>query len=339
MNSVYNFGECTPEKNMNQPHVPEPGKPAVVAERYRSLVENIQDYAILMLDTAGHVISWNLGAETMKGYTPEEIIGLVPVLGDAVRLTQAVVNLLNNAAKYTPVGGKIGLSVSVRGAELELRVKDNGRGIERDMLEKVFDLFVQIDASSNAALGGLGVGLALVRRVLELHGGSIQARSEGNERGSEFIARMPLSIQQIRIITTAQTQEEAAIHSLRVLVVDDNKDAGDTLDLLLQSMGQQVRTVYDGPSAIATAQTFKPDIVLLDIGMPRMSGYEVARAIQSMPADPRPVLVAVTGWGQESDKARATEAGFRYHFVKPINENVLCEILAQVAAQRPGSFN
>jgi PAS domain S-box-containing protein len=294
---------------------------------FRDVITRAVESSHPLIDSRGHSIELAV---------PD---GPVPVLGDAVRLTQAVVNLLNNAAKYTPVGGKIGLSVSVRGAELELRVKDNGRGIERDMLEKVFDLFVQIDASSNAALGGLGVGLALVRRVLELHGGSIQARSEGNERGSEFIARMPLSIQQIRIITTAQTQEEAAIHSLRVLVVDDNKDAGDTLDLLLQSMGQQVRTVYDGPSAIATAQTFKPDIVLLDIGMPRMSGYEVARAIQSMPADPRPVLVAVTGWGQESDKARATEAGFRYHFVKPINENVLCEILAQVAAQRPGSFN
>jgi PAS domain S-box-containing protein len=258
----------------------------------------------------------------------------VPVLGDAVRLIQAVVNLLNNAAKYTPAGGKILLSVSARGTELELRVKDSGRGIERDMLEKVFDLFVQIDGSSNGTLGGLGVGLALVRRVLELHGGSIQARSEGKERGSEFIARIPLSIHQIRIIATAQKEQEAAIQSLRVLVVDDNKDAGDTLDLLLQSMGQQVRTVYDGPSAIAIAQTFRPDIVLLDIGMPQMSGYEVARAIQSAQGDARPVLVAITGWGQESDKERANEAGFQYHFVKPISENVLREILAQVAANR-----
>jgi PAS domain S-box-containing protein len=263
----------------------------------------------------------------------------VPVLGDAVRLTQAVVNLLNNAAKYTPAGGAIRVSVTVRGAELELRVKDSGRGIERDMLEKVFDLFVQIDASSNAALGGLGVGLALVRRVIELHGGSIQARSEGKERGSEFVARMPLSIQQIRIITAAERPEEAAIHSLRVLVVDDNKDAGDTLDLLLQSMGQQVRTVYDGPSAIAVAQAFKPDIVLLDIGMPQMSGYEVASAIRAAQGDPGPVLVAITGWGQESDKARAKEAGFQYHFVKPVNENVLREILTQVAAQHLGRFN
>jgi CheY-like chemotaxis protein len=201
----------------------------------------------------------------------------------------------------------------------------------------VFDLFVQIDASSNAALGGLGVGLALVRRVLELHGGSIQARSEGKDRGSEFIARIPLSIQQIRIIAAAHKQE-AAIDPLRVMVVDDNKDAGDTLDLLLQSMGQHVCTVYDGASAIAAAQTFKPDIVLLDIGMPRMSGYEVARAIRAAQADPKPVLVAVTGWGQESDKVRAAEAGFQYHFVKPVNENVLREILTQVAAQRLGRF-
>jgi hypothetical protein len=260
--------------------------------------------------------------------------GPVSVNGDSVRLTQAVVNLLNNAAKYTAPGGRILLSVSLRGAELELRVKDNGRGIERDMLEKVFDLFVQIDAPSNATLGGLGVGLALVRRVIELHGGSIQARSEGRERGSEFIARIPLSIQQIRAISPALTHEERAIQSLRVLVVDDNRDAGDTLELLLQSMGQQVRTVYDGSSAIAIVHTFKPDIVLLDIGMPHVSGYEVARAIQSTAGDAKPVLVAITGWGQESDKERAKEAGFQYHFVKPINESVLREILAQVAAKQ-----
>jgi PAS domain S-box-containing protein len=258
----------------------------------------------------------------------------VPVLGDAVRLTQAVVNLLNNAAKYTQTRGSIRLTVTLRATEIELRVKDNGRGIERDMLEKVFDLFVQVDPTSNAALGGLGVGLALVRRVAELHGGSIQARSEGKGRGAQFIMRLPLSIQQIRPISAADKKEEDSIHGLRVLVVDDNQDAADTMGQLLQSMGQEVSTVYEGASAVSIAKTFKPELIFLDIGMPQMSGYEVARALQSEHSGIKPVMVAITGWGQDADKARAEEAGFSYHFVKPMSVETLREILAEVAARR-----
>jgi CheY-like chemotaxis protein len=255
------------------------------------------------------------------------------VLGDAVRLTQATVNLLNNAAKYTPGGGRIELVTSVRGAEVEIRIKDNGKGIDPTMLEKIFDLFVQIDPLAGDTMGGLGVGLALVRRVAELHGGSIQARSDGIGRGSEFIMRLPLSIQQLKVISASAPPAESPLPRLRVLVVDDNHDVADTLDLLLRSMGQYVTTAYDGPSAINLAKTFEPDLVFLDIGMPHMSGYEVARAICSCGLKPAPELVAITGWGQEADKQRADEAGFKHHFVKPISEERLREVILQLGTR------
>ncbi|HEY4214697.1 MAG TPA: PAS domain S-box protein [Steroidobacteraceae bacterium] len=260
--------------------------------------------------------------------------GPVTVMGDAVRLTQAIVNLLNNAAKYTPDGGKIDVTTTVRGAEAEIRIKDNGKGIERSQLEKVFDLFVQIDPQANDTMGGLGVGLALVRRIVELHGGSVQARSAGIGRGSELIMRLPLSVQQLQVISDSEPRPQSALPRLRVLVVDDNKDAADTLALLLQSMGQYVSTVYDGASAVMLAQTFEPELVLLDIGMPHMSGYEVARAIRAISPGIKVALVAITGWGQETDKQRADDAGFQYHFVKPMSEEVLRGILVEVAALR-----
>jgi PAS domain S-box-containing protein len=253
----------------------------------------------------------------------------LPVLGDMVRLTQAVVNLLNNAAKYTPPGGRIWLSATSRGAEIEIRVRDNGRGIERDMLEKVFDLFVQLEPA-NISMGGLGVGLALVRRVVELHGGSVQARSEGKGRGSEFIVRLPLSIRQLRVMKPETQASEGSIHRNRVLVVDDNKDAADSLKFLLESMGQDVCTVYDGGAAVMAAKTFHPDLVLMDIGMPHMSGYEVARVLRTNKELPPMTLVAVTGWGQESDRQRATESGFHHHCVKPMSEATLRGILLDV---------
>jgi PAS domain S-box-containing protein len=275
-----------------------------------------------LIDSLGHTFETEFSNEPL------------PVVGDAVRLTQAVVNLLNNAAKYTPPGGRIWLSALSRGAEIEIRVRDNGQGIERDMLEKVFDLFVQVDPT-NLALGGLGVGLALVRRVVELHGGSVQARSEGKGRGSEFIVRLPLSIRQPRAIKSEGPAVEGSIGRLRVLVVDDNRDAADSLNSLLESMGQDVCTVYDGNAAVAAAQTFHPHLVLLDIGMPNMSGYEVARKLQTYPALQPMTLVAVTGWGQEADKNKAAEFGFHSHFVKPMSEAALRGILSN--AQRRAS--
>jgi len=223
----------------------------------------------------------------------------------------------------------------LRGAEIELRVADNGKGIAPDMLEKVFDLFVQVEPFSSTALGGLGVGLALVRRVVELHGGSVTARSAGLGFGCEFTVRLPLSTEGLRAVSP-EALSPVPSHRLRVLVVDDNHDAADSLSLLIGSMGQDVFTAYDGESALAAAHGFRPDVVLLDIGMPHMSGYEVAQSLREIGAEKPAVLVAITGWGQDADRERATAAGFRYHFVKPIGEAVLRTILEEIAVARRG---
>ncbi|MEJ0034719.1 MAG: PAS domain S-box protein [Gammaproteobacteria bacterium] len=265
--------------------------------------------------------------------------GPIPVSGDAVRLTQAIVNILNNAAKYTPQGGNIRLGVFVRDAEVEIRTVDDGMGIDKSQLEKVFDLFVQVSPETANTLGGLGVGLALVRRIAELHGGSVQARSAGLGRGSEFIVRLPLAMQGVRVVESASPEAIAETPRMRILVVDDNHDAADSMQLLLESMNQDVVTVYDGPAALSAVRTFDPDVVLLDIGMPAMSGYEVARQIApDGRAITRPILVAITGWGQEGDRQRARECGFRYHFVKPMSESALRSMLiaiSQAPAKRP----
>ena len=213
-----------------------------------------------------------------------------------------------------------------------MRVSDNGRGIDPAMLEKVFELFVQLDPAATATVGGLGVGLALVRRVLELHGGSIQARSAGDGQGAEFIGRLPLSAEQPTIVARSAPEKSSVLPKLRILIVDDNKDAADTLSQLLTSMNQDVCTVYDGSAAIAAASTFLPELVLLDIGMPEMSGYQVARTLRADKSLAQPVLVAVTGWGQGADKTQAIDAGFHYHFVKPMSEEILRSLLTKTAA-------
>ncbi|MGH8140323.1 MAG: PAS domain S-box protein [Steroidobacteraceae bacterium] len=257
----------------------------------------------------------------------------VSLQGDPVRLTQVLVNILNNAAKYTAAGGKIWVTASIRGMDVEIRIRDSGKGIAPDNLERIFDLFMQVEPNSNSTLGGLGVGLALVRRVVELHGGSVQARSEGPGRGTEFIVRLPLPTEQLRVIQEAGPAIAHRAGRLRVLVVDDNRDAADSLSLLLQSMNQDVRTVYDGAAALSAAGTLSPDVVMLDIGMPFMGGYEVAKKLAGM-GGAMPVLVAVTGWGQEEDKQRAREAGFSYHLVKPVSYEALEAALAEISSTR-----
>ena len=278
-----------------------------------------------LIDTLGH---------RFQTVLPE---GPIPVSGDAVRLTQALVNILNNAAKYTPRGGDIRLSVTVRSGDVEIRTLDNGMGMDRSVLERVFDLFMQVNPHSANVPGGLGVGLSLVRRIVELHGGNVQARSAGTGLGSEFIVRLPLAIHTMLVAETTPVVAPADIERLRVLVVDDNRDAADSMHLLLEFMRQDVLTVYDGPSALSAVTTFRPDVVMLDIGMPQLSGYEVARQLTSGGAEgSRPTLVAVTGWGQEADKKRAWECGFRYHFVKPVSEAAIRSMLIDVAKRRAG---
>jgi len=258
--------------------------------------------------------------------------------GDPMRLTQVVVNILNNAAKYTPDGGDIWLAAERHGSSVDLRVRDNGRGIERDMIDRVFDLFMQVDPNAGSALGGLGVGLALVRRIVELHGGSVQAVSDGLGKGSEFLVRLPLSPRPSPDrAEDKELSKDAVARPMRVLVVDDNVDAANSLCLLLQSMGHTVRAVYDGPSGIAMAQEFSPEVIMLDIGMPVMSGYDVARALRA--SSSRYVIVAVTGWGHEAAKRQSREAGFDHHLVKPVSEAQLAEVLATITRARAANLN
>jgi len=255
--------------------------------------------------------------------------------GDPMRLGQVIVNILNNAAKYTPAGGDIWLSAERIEARVEVRVRDSGRGIERDSIDRVFDLFMQVDPASGSALGGLGVGLALVRRIVELHGGSVHAQSEGLGKGSEFIVSLPVQAHAPHVgVEPRARQEPQEFVPLRILAVDDNVDAADSLASLLRAQGHETRVAYDGPSGIAVAQEFLPDVVMLDIGMPTMNGYDVARALRAM--SPRFVLIAVTGWGHEAAKRQAREAGFDHHLVKPVGDSTLVELLASVAHDRAG---
>jgi two-component system CheB/CheR fusion protein len=253
----------------------------------------------------------------------------LPVKGDAMRLMQVFVNLLNNAAKYTPSGGRIRLDAELGDGEIIVRVHDNGRGIPSEALERVFELFMQVSPEPRGEQGGLGVGLALVRRIVELHGGRVVARSEGEGMGSTFSVFLPLETQEVERPRKVSAPASVA-RPLRVLVVDDNRDAADSLKVLLESANQDVRVAYDGSSAVDLMQDFQPELVLLDIGMPHMDGYEAARLMRAMELETRPTLIALTGWGQASDKQRATAAGFDQHFTKPVNPDDLFGFIASL---------
>jgi PAS domain S-box-containing protein len=254
----------------------------------------------------------------------------LPFLADALRLNQVIVNLLNNAAKYTPAGGKLWLSLVQHADRIELRVRDTGIGIPPESLGRVFDLFYQGREVLPLAEGGLGVGLALVRRVAELHGGGASVSSEGLDKGSEFIVTLPstaLLANASAAAAVAPQQPEPALPRHRVLVAEDNRDAAMTFEVLLQTLGQETYVVHDGAAALEAFTRFRPQILMLDIGMPKLNGYEVARRIRRL-AGAAVVLVAVTGWGQDVDRERAREAGFDHHFVKPLSEAALRKVLS-----------
>jgi PAS domain S-box-containing protein len=261
--------------------------------------------------------------------------------GDLTRLAQVLANLLNNAAKYTPEGGRIELTVERNGQEAVLRVRDSGMGIPAEMLPKVFDLFTQGERALDRAQGGLGIGLTLVRSLVELHGGSVSALSEGPDRGSEFVVRLPLLQAQGPI----PPPEHAALPELapfphspsrrRILLVDDNRDAVETLTLFLQTAGHEVIPAADGPTALEIAQMFRPEVVLLDIGLPGMTGYDVARRLRREPGLEDVLLVALTGYGREEDRRRAAEAGFDHHLVKPADPALVEQLLARETPAAP----
>ncbi len=252
------------------------------------------------------------------------------VYGDPTRLTQIVANLLNNAAKYTPQGGKIALSTERIGDEGAIRVKDNGLGIGSDIMPSIFDMFVQADNSLNRSQGGLGIGLTLVKSLVEMHGGTVEATSDGWGKGSEFTVRLPI-LQASDVVAEEASDlpdETRSFPSRRILVVDDLWTAAHILSTVLRSRGQKVRTAGSGAEALAMIEQEKPELVLSDISMPEMTGYELAQAIRRRPEWNDVCLVAVTGYGQETDKKAAKEAGFNDHLVKPITttnlECLLC---------------
>jgi signal transduction histidine kinase/ActR/RegA family two-component response regulator len=249
---------------------------------------------------------------------------------DQTRLAQAISNLLNNSAKYTEPGGQVWLTVERQGSDAVVTVRDNGIGIPADMLPRIFDMFAQVDHSPDRVQGGLGIGLTLVKRLVELHGGSIRAESEGLGLGSRFVVRLPIVPEPaLETLPTDRNEERTAVaSSLRVLVVDDNKDSAVTLSMFLRIMGNDIRSAFDGEEALQVAREFRPQVVVLDIGLPKLSGYEVARKIREEPWGRDMVLIAVTGWGQEEDKQRSKEAGFDRHMVKPVDPAALTELLA-----------
>ncbi|GAB3726349.1 hypothetical protein GCM10028862_01540 [Luteimonas pelagia] len=247
---------------------------------------------------------------------------------DATRLSQVLSNLVNNAAKYTPRSGEIHVSARVEDGEVELRVQDNGMGIPAAMVGRVFDLFTQVDRPEDGHQAGLGIGLTLVRRLVELHGGTVHAESDGPGRGSTFVVRLPLLAGWAESPHARALPSTAAAGSFRILVVDDNRDAADTLRMLLEMEGHDVRMVHDGPAAVEAAAAFVPEVVFLDIGLPGMDGFQVAAHLREAG---RPMhLFAVTGWGAEDDRRRARESGFDDHLVKPVDTGRLLELLAAI---------
>ena len=251
------------------------------------------------------------------------------VVGDADRLQQVFGNLLDNAVKYTPSGKSIWLSSAVEHGQAVIRVRDEGTGISPEVMPYVFDLFVQAHRAPDRAQGGLGLGLTLVRRLVEMHGGKVEAYSDGIGSGSEFIVSLPLAMEVAQTKESPQSQRplENGLHPRRILVVDDNEDAGMILSEVLRLDGHEVTTVSDATQAVDTALQVKPDFVLLDIGMPVMDGYQVALKMRSHPVLEKAVLVALTGYAQKEDLQRSHAAGFDHHMVKPVDIQVLRELI------------
>jgi signal transduction histidine kinase/ActR/RegA family two-component response regulator len=285
-----------------------------------AVVADAVETARPVIDAKGHELTLSLPA------------GSATLDVDPIRLSQVLTNLLNNAAKYSEPGGDIALSARREGAEIVIGVRDNGVGIAPEMLPRIFDLFMQEGRSADRSQGGLGVGLSLVKSLVEMHGGGVQARSEGLGLGSEFLVRLPAPAMGAAPESKGgRKPNEVRWPCRRILVVDDNKDSANALARLLKRLyGQEIEVAHDGPSALAVAQAFRPEVVLLDIGLPGMDGNEVARRLRGMPGFEAVTLLALTGWGQEEDRQRSLEAGFDHHLVKPVDPEAILELLAKV---------
>ena len=261
--------------------------------------------------------------------------GPVHIDADPVRLAQVFSNLLNNSAKYTEPGGRIWLVAEISGHEVAVRVRDTGMGIPADALPRIFEMFSQVDRNMERAQGGLGIGLTLVRRLVEMHGGTVEARSDGPGRGSEFIVRLPLAPEDAVARQPPPGEGPAATSKRRILIVDDNQDSAMSLGMMLNLMGNETRTAHDGLAAVEAAAEFRPDLILLDIGLPKLNGYDACRRIREQPWSKGMIIVALTGWGQDEDRRRSAEAGFDHHMVKPVEVDALGKLMA-IPNVRPG---
>jgi CheY-like chemotaxis protein/two-component sensor histidine kinase len=283
------------------------------------------------LEVSSPIIEGN--RHELKVSMPSEAILLD---ADRTRLAQIISNLLNNAAKYTPPGGCISLTTTREGTEAIVSVKDNGIGIEGEMLSRIFEMFTQVGQSVDRAQGGLGIGLALVSSLVEMHGGTVSADSQGLGLGSTFTVRLPIgvSLAPYSGASSGNSTGPANRSSSRILVVDDNVDGAQTLSLLLKLAGYVTDVAYDGPEAITKARTFAPDVIFLDIGLPGMSGYEVAKRLRDDETQSQASLVALTGWGTDDDRRQAREAGFDRHITKPVEATKLRELLDELITSR-----
>jgi signal transduction histidine kinase/CheY-like chemotaxis protein len=268
-----------------------------------------------LMEDKGHEFTTEVSAEPM------------PLFADPTRAEQIVANLLTNAAKYTPEGGQVTLRAYPDEDEVVIEVSDSGVGLPVDMLSRVFDLFAQADRTLDRSQGGLGIGLTVARKLAEMHDGTLSASSDGLGHGSTFTVRLPLSEEPAsRAATTPQEMRLDRRVRLRILVVDDNRDTAISGAMLLQTLGHEVETAFDGPSALEVARTFKPQALFLDIGLPGMTGYEVARTLREEGFQEQ-TIVAVSGYGQAEDRKRSREAGFDHHLVKPVDRAALLSVL------------
>lgn len=300
------------------------GKVVLRRERVslRVVVDAALDTSRQVIESAGHFFSLQLPPDPLT------------LDADRTRIMQVLANLLNNAAKYTPHGGKIILSAKQADHEVVIRVTDTGVGIPAEMLPKVFEMFIQVGTSLERSQGGLGIGLTLVKRLVEMHGGSVSAESPGTGQGSTFIVRLPLATAPVRSHASTAGDVEVAVRPLDILVVDDNRDSAESMALLMEMRGHKVRTAHDGPEALKVLATFRPQLILLDLGLPGMSGYEIARLIRTSAELRNVTLAALTGWGQEEDRRRTREAGFDHHLTKPAQPEELDRIMASVREGR-----
>ncbi len=281
-----------------------------------SVVENAVETARPLIESKGHAFIVTLPSEP------------VYLDADLTRLAQVFGNLLNNSAKYTDPGGRIELIAEVDGRMVTVKVRDNGIGIPAEHQPRIFEIFSQVDHGIERSQGGLGIGLTLVQGLVEMHGGSVGIHSAGTGQGSEFVVRLPVSRSNRLGEQRSARLNHATSTRRRILVVDDNRDAAASLVMMLSLLGHDTRTAHDGLEALDLAEAFRPDVILLDIGLPKLNGYDVCRRIRQNPWGQGMIIIAATGWGQDEDRKRSHQAGFNHHMVKPVDPVALDQILA-----------